>query len=275
VLKIGDFSRLSQVSVKTLRYYDDMGLLRPVQVDPFTGYRYYSASQLPRLNRVLALKDLGLSLDQIGRVLDEGVGPEQLRGMLRLRQAEAQRQVDEDQARLARIAARLKQIEQEADVPEYDVLLKQVEPQRVAALRRVLPNYQSVGTLYGELFGALGPAGVLSTGDMPLTGAVYHDDSYKESDVDAEAVVFLKPSAPAAIPGVNVYELPGATMASLVHHGAYNRFSQAYTALLKWIEANGYRVAGPGRELYLYCTQPVRQDDESYVTEIQFPVERV
>jgi effector-binding domain-containing protein len=275
VLKIGDFSRLSQVSVKTLRYYDDMGLLRPAQVDPFTGYRYYSASQFPRLNRVLALKDLGLSLDQIGRVLDEGLSPEQLRGMLRLRQAEAQRQVDEDQARLARIAARLRQIEQEAEMPEYEVVLKQVEPQRVAAVRRVLPNYQSVGTLYGELFGALGPAGVLSSGDMPLTGAVYYDDSYKENDVDAEAVVFLKPSAPAAIPGVSLHELPGGAMASLVHHGAYNRFSQAYAALLGWIESNGYRVAGPGRELYLYCTQPVRQDDESYVTEIQFPVEKV
>ncbi len=88
MLKIGDFSKLSQVSIQTLRHYDDLGLLKPAEVDRFTGYRYYSASQLPRLNRVLALKDLGFSLDQVARLVEEGVSPEQLRGMLRLRQAE-------------------------------------------------------------------------------------------------------------------------------------------------------------------------------------------
>jgi DNA-binding transcriptional MerR regulator len=90
MIKIGDFSKLSLVSIKTLRYYDEMGLLKPVHVDQFTGYRYYSADQLSRLHRILALKDLGFSLEQIARVLNEGVSAEQLRGMLRLRQAEAQ-----------------------------------------------------------------------------------------------------------------------------------------------------------------------------------------
>jgi DNA-binding transcriptional MerR regulator len=271
VLKIGDFSRLSQVSVKTLRYYDDMGLLRPLEVDRFTGYRYYSASQLPRLNRVLALKDLGLSLEQIGQVLEEGLSAAHLQGMLRLKRAEMQRQVDDDQARLARIEARLRQIEMEDNMPDYEVVLKNVEPQLVASVRGIVPQYSAVGSLYGRLFGALGPAGVLSTGEMPLTAAIYHDEGYKESDVDVEAVAMLKQAVP-AMPGVQVYELPWATMASLVHHGAYNRLSAAYEALGKWIEANGYRIAGPGRELYLYCGQPVRQDDETYVTEIQFPV---
>jgi effector-binding domain-containing protein len=272
VLKIGDFSKLSQVSVKTLRYYDDMGLLHPVAVDPFTGYRYYSASQLPRLNRVLALKDLGLSLDQVAQVLDEGLSPAQLRGMLRLKQAEVRQQVDEDQARLVRIEARLRQIEREDHMPDYEIVLKTVEPQRVAAVRRVMPSYPAMGPLYGELYGALGQAGAL-TGAMPLTGAVFYDEGYKERDVDVEAVVFLQQPL-AAAPPATVYELPGGLMASLVHHGAYTRLSQAYGALFQWIEANGYRMAGPNRELYLECGQPVRQDDETYVTEIQFPVEK-
>ena len=273
MLKIGDFSKLSQVSVKTLRYYDDMGLLRPVAVDAFTGYRYYSASQLPRLNRVLALKDLGFTLEQIGQTLDEGLTPAQLHGMLRLKRAEAQRQVEDEQARLARIEARLRQIEREDTMPDYDVVLKQVEPQRVAGVRRVLPNYQAVGVLYGELFGALGPAGALGRGEMPLTAAVYHDEGYKDHDVDVEAVAFLKQPVPLP-PPVTVYDLPGGTMASLVHNGAYNRLSQAYAAIVKWIEANGYRITGPSREIYLYASMPVRQDDESCVTEIQFPVEK-
>jgi effector-binding domain-containing protein len=74
---------------------------------------------------------------------------------------------------------------------------------------------------------------------------------------------------------VKVYQLPAATMASVIHKGAYNKFSQAYEALGRWIEANGYKMVGPNREVYLYCTQPIRQDDDSYVTEIQFPVARM
>jgi DNA-binding transcriptional MerR regulator len=113
MIKIGDFSKLSLVSIKTLRYYDEMGLLKPVNVDRFTGYRYYSASQLPRLNRILALKDLGFSLEQIAQVLNEGVSLEQLRGMLRLKQAELQQHITGEQERLARISARLNDITME------------------------------------------------------------------------------------------------------------------------------------------------------------------
>jgi len=91
--------------VKALRYYDQIGLLKPASVDRFTDYRYYSFEQLPRLNRILALKDLGFSLEQIARLLDEGLSPAQLRGMLRLRQAEIRQQVKEDQERLVRVEA--------------------------------------------------------------------------------------------------------------------------------------------------------------------------
>ncbi len=93
MFKIGDFSKLSQVSVKALRLYDQMGLLKPSQVDRFTSYRYYSASQLPRLNRILALKNLGFSLEQIAKLLDDQIPPEQIRGMLRLKQAELQQAI--------------------------------------------------------------------------------------------------------------------------------------------------------------------------------------
>src|SRR5215207_4170964 len=95
MIKIGEFSKLVQVPVATLRYYDQVGLLKPVEVDRFTGYRYYSASQLPRLHRILALKGLGFSLEQIGAVLAEGLTPEQMRGMLRLRHAPVSQQLAE------------------------------------------------------------------------------------------------------------------------------------------------------------------------------------
>jgi effector-binding domain-containing protein len=272
MIKIGDFSKLSLVSIKTLRYYDEMGLLKPVHVDQFTGYRSYSADQLARLHRILALKDLGFSLEQIASVLNEGVSAEQLRGMLRLRQAELQQHIHEDQERLARIEARLNLMTMEGTMSDYEVVIKRVEPQLVAGVRDTLPSYPAVGRLFDELYGYLARLGV--NGLAEVGTAIWHDDEYRTSDIDGEAVVSLKRPIPEG-ERVKVYQLPGATMASLVHKGAFNRLSQANEALGRWIEANGYKIVGPNREVYLYCTQPVRQDDESYVTEIQFPVEKV
>jgi DNA-binding transcriptional MerR regulator len=115
MFKIGEFSRFSQVTVKTLRYYDEIGLLKPAEVDPFTGYRYYSANQFPRIHCILALKDLGLTLEQIGDLLEGDLTPDQIRGILRVRQSEIKQQVAEEQARLARVEQRLRQIEQEEE----------------------------------------------------------------------------------------------------------------------------------------------------------------
>ena len=265
MLKIGDFSTLTQVSVKTLRYYDEMGLLRPLHVDSSSGYRYYSASQLPRLHRILALKDLGFSLDEISKAVDGGVTPAQLRGMLMLREAEQQDRVREEQDRLTRLRARLRLIEKEGLMTK-DVVIKEITPQWIASVRETIPNYPAVGKLYGELFGSLGPSAFGG-----VTVALWHDHEYKEHDVDAEAGVYLK--QPVEARGrVRVHELPAASVASIIHQGSYNRLSEAYDAVLRWVETNGYRIAGPIRELYLKMSQPVRQDDESYVTEIQVPV---
>jgi DNA-binding transcriptional MerR regulator len=116
MLKIGDFSRLSQVSVKTLRYYDEVALLKPTQVDEVSGYRYYAVAQLRHLHRILALRDLGFSLDQIGYVLEADLSIEELRGMLRLRRAEQQQRLLEEQERLDRVEALLQLIHHENTV---------------------------------------------------------------------------------------------------------------------------------------------------------------
>lgn len=105
MLKIGDFSKVAQVSVKTLRYYDELKLLRPAWVDRYTGYRYYTLQQLPRLNRILALRELGFSLLQIERLLRDDLPASELQRLMRLRHAELAEQVQVEQARLARVAA--------------------------------------------------------------------------------------------------------------------------------------------------------------------------
>jgi DNA-binding transcriptional MerR regulator len=270
MFKIGDFSKLSQVSVRTLRYYEEMGLLAPIEVDHFTSYRYYSVDQLPRLNRILALKDLGFSLEQIAQMLDEGLSPAQLRGMLRMKQAEIQQQVGEEQARLARVEARLRQIEQEGKMPTHEVVIKKIEPQLVAAIRRVIPNYGGIGQLYGELFAHLGQRGGRPAGP-PL--AIYHDPEFREQDADVEVAAPLA----APLPGseqVSVRELPGVEQAaSMVYQGTYENIGGAYNTLLAWTGTNGYRIAGPCREVYLRGPES-GPDSSSYVTEIQVPVEK-
>ena len=270
MLKIGDFSRLSQVPIKTLRYYDEMGLLMPEEVDRFTGYRYYSVSQLPRLNRLLALKDLGFSLEQIGQVLNEGVTVEQLRGMLRLKQAEAQQRLTDEQERLARIEARLRQIEMEATMSKYDVVIKKVETMRVAGVRGIIPTYSQQDGLWGELYQTIGMNPAVMAGPC-LT--MYYDEGYKERDVDVEACQPIRGEVP--VQGrVKVYDLPGTdTMACVVHHGPFATISDAYNALGQWVQTNGYRIAGPGREVVLQPpSQAGVQDDPNTLVEVQFPV---
>jgi effector-binding domain-containing protein len=271
MIKIGDFSKLSLVSVKTLRYYDEVGLLVPVETDRSTGYRFYSLDQLPRLNRILALKDLGFSLEQIAQALENGITLEQLRGMLRLKQAEQQQRVEEERERLVRVEARLRQIEMEAGVSKYDVVIKKLEPVKVASLRRVLPNPQAIGTMFEELFGYIGRKGVRPTG-APY--GIWHDLDYKEKDLDTELAVPVAQTFPAG-DGIQPGELPAVPAAACtIHQGSYDGFSQAYTALLGWINANGYRVAGPYREIYLRGPGPQPADPGTYVTEIQVPVEK-
>ncbi|MEP7284936.1 MAG: MerR family transcriptional regulator [Chloroflexota bacterium] len=277
MIKIGEFSKLVQVSVPTLRYYDQVGLLKPVEVDRFTGYRYYSVSQLPRLHRILALKGLGFSLEQIGAVLAEGLTPEQMRGMLRLRHAQISQQLVEVQNQLVEVEVRLQQIEREEQLSTYDVILKQVEPQLVASVRAILPNHSASGSLFGEVYEAIEPHVAEALGSHPGEGGqtmvLWYDTEFKETEVDGAAAFVLRCRIPER-GRMHVHELPAATMAATVHHGSYNTIGEAHEAILKWTEANGYRIVGPDREIYLYNATPIRLDDPSYITELQYPVEK-
>ena len=278
MFKIGEFSRLAQLSVPTLRYYDQVGLLKPVEVDPLTGYRYYSASQLPRLHRILALKGLGFTLEQIGAVLADGLTPEQMRGMLRLRHAQLSQQLADMESSLRDVELRLQQIEREAQLSSYDVILKQTEPRLIASVRTILPNHGAVGALFAEVYEALGTHVAEALGPNPgldgQTLVLWYDTEFKEQDVDGAAAFFLRCPAPDS-GRMRVHELPAATVAATVHHGSYETLGDAHEAVLTWIEANHYRIAGPDREINLYNRPPIRRDDPSYVTEVQYPVEKM
>lgn len=138
-------------------------MLKPNALDPDSGYRYYSLDQLPRLNRILALKELDFPLEQIAHLLKEDLSLEQLRGMFALKQVQTQHMIDTERARLTRIAARLRQIEQEGRMPAYEVLLKQVDPLLVASIRESIPSIGERGHLYEILSAYLDQQGVQYT----------------------------------------------------------------------------------------------------------------
>ncbi|GAA3032924.1 hypothetical protein GCM10020229_50470 [Kitasatospora albolonga] len=157
MFSIGDFAKHGRVSVRMLRHYDAIGLLAPARVDPFTGYRGYEAAQLSRLNRIIALKDLGFTLQQVAAVIDEQVSPEELRGMLRLRRAELAAAVAEAESRLTRVESRLRSIESEGHMPADDIVVKSLPAVRVARLSAVAESFEPehITPVAGPLFDRL------------------------------------------------------------------------------------------------------------------------
>ena len=272
MIRIGDFSKLSRVPVKTLRYYDEVGLLKPVVVDVCTGYRLYEYSQLPVLNRILALKDLGFSLEEIGRLLDDDLSVEQMRGMLKLREAEARQRVQQEAERLERIEARLRQIEQESSMSKYEVVIKSADEIKVASVRDVVPTPPDQGRLWRELGGYLAMNRVRANG---ACFTLYYDDEFKEHDWDVEVCEQID-TALTESRRIKVRNLPAiASLACTIHHGPFVTIGEAYNALGQWITDNGYRITGPCREVYLRPNENGSQTDPDTVTEIQFPVEKI
>jgi DNA-binding transcriptional MerR regulator len=144
MFRIGEFSRIARVSGRLLRYYDSIGLFGPQHTDPATGYRYYTAAQLGLLNRILALKDLGLTLDQIARLVSERVSTQEIRGMLTLKKTELERALSEDASRLRHIESRLRQIDEDGALKDYDVVVKSAEAQSYLSLRETFPSMNDV-----------------------------------------------------------------------------------------------------------------------------------
>lgn len=267
---VGAFARVAQVSVRTLHHYDDIGLLSPAQVDPQTGYRWYRADQLPRLNRILALRDLGLPLTEIRRVVDDEVSVDQLRGMLRLRQAEARDRVAAEQERLARVEARLHQMEVEGRIGEYDVVVKPLEPRRVALVDTTSPSFGNAtlgpifDRLFGELLVELDGAGVATTGPHI---ALYEPSEDPSAPITVMAAVPIDDEADLTSDRVRVVELhPVARAAVTVHRGSMARVEDGYRALMRWADETGEQIDGYSREVYL----DMAGDPDTWITELQF-----
>jgi DNA-binding transcriptional MerR regulator len=280
MLSIGDFSRLGQVTIRALRLYDELDLLKPARVDDVTGYRYYSADQLSRLNRIVVLKGMGFSLEQTKHLLEDDLPVDQLRGMFMMKQAEIEQDMQENKVRLERVAARLKQIEREGQLPNYEVMLKSIEPQMIVSARQVVPTRSEMRyyrqTMFDLVYHWIKQAQIEPLGPEL---AIYHNTEYVEEDVDMEAAVVidardLKPSIP-SVAGVTIRELPATqTMVSVVQKSLSSGPEQAIITLSSWIEANDFTTIGPCREIHLSGSELEFKDYESIAIEVQLPVEK-
>jgi DNA-binding transcriptional MerR regulator/effector-binding domain-containing protein len=268
--RIGEFSKFAMVSTRTLRLYDEMGLLKPEQQDQATSYRYYSAGQLARLNRILVLKDMGLSLEQIRPLLDSNLSPEQIRGMLKLKQAELHQQIKESYDQLARIETWFQQLDANSLNLEYQVGLKEVEPQQVVSIKTVIPSLEGLPALFEELAAHLARHKVMPAGPPQ---ALFFDEEYREFDLEVEATLPVRGAVPDS-DRVKLCELPGLeTAASVVHTGPHEKLVKAFGAVLGWMEANHYRITGPNRETFVKFSPP--SDQANFITEVVVPVARI
>jgi DNA-binding transcriptional MerR regulator/predicted transcriptional regulator YdeE len=254
-----------------LRHYDETGLLNPSWVDPQTGYRSYGVSQLARLHRLLALRDLGFTLEQIRPMLDDELAVGQLRGMLRLRQAQIEQQVKDDQARLRRVDAHLRALEGRIIMSSIDVAVKVTESVRIAEGSATAAGFghDNLNPVFQRLVPQV--LGHLErVGARPGMMVAWYEEPADDGSVVLHAGFDIADQPVSDSEGVSVVTLPTVRVASYVHRGAMNDIASVYEALMGWIENGGYQLAGRSRELYHEW-----DDDhpERSVTELQIPIE--
>lgn len=270
MFKIGDFSTLNRITVKTLRHYDELGLLKPAYTDSASGYRYYSAAQLPRLNKILMFKSIGFSLQEIHNILEHKLTVADMIAQLEHKQAEIITAVQAQQAQISQIQAFIKIISQEVNYMNYDVLLKTIPEMTVASMRATLDSYSEQQTLWNELEAYLDKEKISRT-SPEYCFTLYHNPEYREKDIDleiCEEVTELRPNTEKVI----FKKIPTIhNMASVIHKGPYETIHMAYAALTQWIEGNHYTISGPGRDIYL--KGPWNETNpEEWITEIHMPV---
>ncbi len=274
MFRIGEFSKIAQVPASQLRYYNDIGLFVPMSIDNETGYRYYSVEQLAHLNRILALKDLGLSLEQIKRLLEDEVAPDEIRGMLTLRKAQIEQTLQAEAARLRVVESRLQSLEREGGFQDDDVVVKSLPAQPFLSLR------QTYGGLDGalEAIAAMHQAVSQQVKEKVLGrfAAVVHSPLYEENEWDLEFgfVLNRSQSLTVALPNasvMSVQDLPAVTAVTAMRFGGPENGHLAYSAIGTWAEKHQYTLMGPGREVFVVPPQPGHESE--MVVEIQFPVQ--
>ena len=267
MFKIGEFSHIGRVSTRLLRYYDKLGLLAPGFVDPQTSYRYYTVDQLPRLNRILALKELGFSLDEVESMIDTNMSADQLRAMLTLKASELAREIETQELRMRFIGSRIDQIEAGDD--QFDFMTKHVEAQPFISLRSRFDALPDVIAFSGRILESA--AKFAHELPSPALLALWPND-WAETDIDVEigllGGVITTDFEVEAGRSLTPRTLPAVDVLSTVRVGLPELALGLYAAAGRWIEANDATMTGPIREVIMQRPGPGIEA----VVEVQFPV---
>lgn len=266
MLQIGEFSRICQVSVKTLHHYDKIGLLVPAEVDRLTGYRYYRTEQIDRMNYIQRLKRYGFSLEEIQELLAIS-DDKKLLSALRLQKEELKARQQEVAIILNELQTHISVFERTGDVmtyqKNYEIAVKD-SPAMNVLTKRAMMGVDEFGKHYGTLFERVPKEQVTPTG---LNGARYHDQEFNHESSDVEVFIGIKEKDKADL------VMEPALCAMTVHHGSYSTLSESYGAIVTWIIENGYEIAGAPFELYIK-TQFDSLSPEEWETEVYFPVRK-
>ncbi len=277
MLRIGDFSRLARVTIKTLHHYDEAGLLRPSHVDRQTGYRYYTAAQLALLQRILLLKDVGFSLEEIRCVLARQMSHSDFSALLDQHRQHLQSTIAEDQFRLKRLDA-LREASLTEPIAELAaVVLREIPAIDVYSIRERVPTLHGHVTAMFEAAESTVAQHRARADVSPFL--VLHDGEYREHDIDVEACIPVKITTR----DLPVRRLAGATQAGCVtYRGSYQQTPRLHAAMLQWLERSGFQISGPLREVYhrygadqidySLPAHAVVTSSSQYVTELQTPV---
>lgn len=272
MFSIGEFARLGGVSVRTLRHYDEIGLLHPAAIDPDTGYRGYSAAQLRQLNRIMALKELGLSLSQVNRTLG-GITLDELRGMLILRRAQLEHDLEQHKNQLLGVEARLRTIAREDAMPADDIMAKTIPATGVVVLTGQAPGFgaANIVPVVNQLDGRFEQLEIHNLVKQAGPRIIFYEHQHGEDVTVFLALPVTEP--PGELPAPAQYRvLPEIEAAVAVRSGpAAGIFPMVYHDLVRWIEERGYQpVPGPGREVWVHEIDDVA-DVAQQVFEIQLP----
>ncbi|WP_070120096.1 MerR family transcriptional regulator [Bacillus marinisedimentorum] len=269
MISIGMFSKMNKVTVKTLRHYDDIGLLKPARVDDFTGYRYYSTDQLVQMNKIMSMKQLGFTLKEMKQVLD---GEMQAEDILLEKEREALKRIKIERERLAKIQSILKHAEGEMDMTNLDVTIKEIPEVTAASMRKRIPDYNALFSVVpNEMAPEMKRLGC-KTASPAYCFNIYHDGEYRESNIDVEiceAVTEMKKDTSM----LSFKKIAPVTAACTYHKGSYASIGEGYARLMKWMEDNGYEIAGSPRESFIDGIWN-KEKEEEWLTEIQIPIKK-
>lgn len=271
MLKIGDFSKLSRISIRMLRHYDEIGLLVPVSIDQFTGYRYYSEAQLPVANQINALKDMGFGLSVIAEILKTYSDPESLKHYLLLKQAEIKEQIEKEGRQLLLLETTIYRLGKDKCIMEHSVTLKELPQRVVASVRKIIPAYDKEGMLWELMMKELAPQNVQYLNPCS-TIAIFHDECYKDEDPDVEIQISVQGSY-RSTEHVVFKTVSPILIASSTFKGSYNQITDVNAAVANWVKDNNYEFNGP--TFCIYHVGPAQtQNPDEMITEVCFPVKK-